>query len=200
MTATSGEIFAPFRRLSRAICRISTGKMVAASLFLWLVFAALINGRPFGIAGLEEITGGATVPDMTFSTNPDQVYAVIDALGEAGRAFDLTRVIPLDLVFPFTYALFLSVAITWVLLRLLPLESPWMGVNLLPLIAATADYCENAGVIAMLLAYPARLDAVAMGMILMSGVKFTFLALSFGVLFIALLVLAGKPVLRRGDA
>ncbi len=41
---------------------------------------------------------------MTFTTGPDQVYAVLSALGDAGRAFDLTHIVPLDLVFPFTYA------------------------------------------------------------------------------------------------
>ena len=28
------------------------------------------------------------------------------AMGEAGRAFDLTHIVPLDLVFPFAYTLF----------------------------------------------------------------------------------------------
>jgi hypothetical protein len=118
---------APACRLSRAICRIATGKVLLVSLVIWLAAGAFIYGKPFGIAQLQEITGGATILDMTFTTSPQQVYAVLDALGNAGRAFDLTRIVPLDLVFPFTYALFLSVAISWVLNRWLPDDSPWIG-------------------------------------------------------------------------
>jgi hypothetical protein len=123
---------------------------------------------------------------MTFTTSADQVYATLAALGEAGRAFDLTRIVPLDLIFPFSYALFLAVAITWLLLRVLPGESPWLLLNLLPVLAAAADYGENAGVIALLLAYPARLDAVAMLTSLMYSVKFVLTTLSFLVLVLAL--------------
>src|SRR5512137_404206 len=116
---------APACRLSRFIRRIATGKAVLASLVLWLAVAALINGRPFGLTQLHEITGGATILDMTFTRGPDQVYAVLSALGEAGRAFDLTRIVPLDFVFPFTYGLFLALGISWAFSRLLPENSPW---------------------------------------------------------------------------
>ncbi len=185
MTECSG-LSAPACRLSRAIRRIATGKVVLGALILWLVFLYLINGRPFGIAQLLEITGGATILDMTFTTGPDPVYAVLDALGPAGRAFDLTRIVPLDLVFPFTYALFLSVGISWAMSRWIAGESPWFLLNLAPVAAGAADYCENAGVITLLLTYPARLDPVAFFASSMYAIKFAFSVLSFITLFIAL--------------
>jgi hypothetical protein len=171
---------------SRSITRIATGKNLLTSFILWLTFEALIMGRPFGIAQQQEITGGPTILDMTFTTSPQQVYAVLNTLGEAGRAFDLTRIVPLDLVFPFTYALFLSVAISWALARWLPQESPWTLLNLAPVIAATADYCENAGIVTLLLTYPARLEPVALWVSTMYVIKFAFSVLSFAVLFAAL--------------
>ncbi|MDD1685029.1 MAG: hypothetical protein LUQ19_03960 [Methanoregula sp.] len=173
-------------RFSHAVRRVATTRALLASSVLWLILEILIMGRPFGIAQLREITGGPTILDMTFTTSPQQVYAVLDALGEAGRAFDLTRIVPLDLVFPFTYALFLSVAISWALARWLPQESPWTLLNLAPVIAATADYCENAGIVTLLLTYPARLDPVALCVSAMYVIKFAFSALSFAVLFAAL--------------
>lgn len=195
--------FGPLRRLSRAISRIATGKSLAASLVLWIVFLVLINGAPFGIAKLQEITGGATILDMQFTSGPDQVYAVLDALGEVGRAFYLTHIVPLDLVFPFAYGLFLSLAISWVLLRFLPADSPWLFLNFAPVAAAAADYCENAGVLTLLLTYPARLDPVAMWTSGMYVIKFAFSVLSFTTLFAALavwaaIVLKGHP--RRSAA
>lgn len=187
--------------LSGAIRKLSTTKNLLLSLAFWLIMAALINGRPFGLAQLREITGGPTILDMTFTTSPADVYAVLGALGEAGRAFDLTHIVPLDLVFPFSYGLFLSVAVTWLLLRSVPNESPWIRVNLLPVIAATADYCENAGVVTMLFTYPARLDPVAAFTSAMYVVKFAFSALSFLALFGALAlwgIMALKKTQRTG--
>jgi len=189
----------PACRLSGAIRGMATGKAVLASLGLWLIALALINGKPFGLAQLHEITGGATILDMTFTTGPDQVYSVLSSLGEAGRAFDLTHIVPLDLVFPFTYGLFLALGISWGLSRLLPGGSPWFLLNLGPVCAAAADYCENAGVITLLLTYPARLDAVAWIVSIMYAVKFLFSAISFITLFAALagcaiMILVHRPV------
>ncbi len=187
----------PACRLSGAIRGMATVKGVLASFGLWLIAATLINGKPFGLAQLQEITGGATILDMTFTTAPDQVYAVLDALGEAGRAFDLTRIVPLDLVFPFTYGLFLAVGISWALSRLLPEGSPWFLLNLAPVLAAAADYCENAGVITLLLTYPARLDGVAWFVSIMYSIKFLFSALSFITLFAALAGCAVMILIRH---
>jgi hypothetical protein len=189
----------PACRLSRALSRAATTKALVASFILWFVTGALIYGKPFGIAQLQEITGGPTILDMTFTTGPQQVYAVLDALGDAGRVFDLTHIVPLDLAFPFTYALFLAVAISWALSRLLPEGSPWFLMNLAPVGAATADYCENAGVITLLLTYPARPDPAAWLVSIMYSIKFFFSAVSFLTLFAALagciiLVLLRRPL------
>lgn len=173
-------------KVSEAIRRIATGSMLVVSLVFFLVMTVLINGRPFGLARLLEITGGATILDMTFTTSPDQVYATLGALGEAGRAFDLAYIVPLDMVFPLSYALLLAVAISWLLFQILPAQSPWMRANLLPVIAGAADYCENACVIALLLSWPARLDPVAVLASVMYVVKFAFTTLSFIALFVAL--------------
>jgi len=187
----------PHHRLSRAICRAANGKAVLVSLFLFMAAAAVISGRPFGLARLQEITGGPTIPDMTFTTGPDSVYAVLDALGDAGRLFDLTHIVPLDLVFPFTYGLFLALGISWGLSRLLPEDSPWLLLNLVPVLAAAADYCENAGVITLLLAYPERLDPVAWLVSAMYVIKFAFSAVSYLTLFAALAGCTAIFLLRR---
>lgn len=188
MTEPLDTTYAPLRRLSRAICRISTGRVVLGSLILWVVFLVLIQGRPFGIAALQDITGGATILDMTFTQGPDDVYAVLDTLGDAGRAFDLSYIVPLDLVFPATYMLFLSVGISWTLARWLHRDSQWFLLNLAPLVAGIADYCENAGVITLLLTYPERLDPVAWYTSIMYIVKFGFSTVSFLTLFTVLAV------------
>jgi hypothetical protein len=170
---------------------------VAGSLVVWLIALALINGKPFGLKQLQEITGGPTILDMTFTTGPESVYAVLDSLGEAGRAFDLTHIVPLDLVFPFTYALFLALGISWGLSRLLSEGSPLLLLNLAPVFAAAADYSENAGVITLLLTYPARLDPVAWFVSAMYVIKFAFSAVSFITLVAALAGCTVVYLLRR---
>jgi hypothetical protein len=197
MTDSCSVTGCPACRLSGALRGMATGKAVLASFALWLVAGALIYGKPFGIAQLQEITGGATILDMTFTTNPQKVYAVLDALGEAGRAFDLTHIVPLDIVFPFTYALFLALGISWASSHFLPEGSPWFLLNLAPVFAAAADYGENAGVITLLLMYPARLDPAAWLVSIMYCVKFLFSALSFITLFAALALCAGLFLVRR---
>ncbi|MDK2890560.1 MAG: hypothetical protein PWR21_1192 [Methanoculleus sp.] len=70
---------------------------------------------------------------------------MLAALGDAGREFYLTRIVRLDLVFPLAYTLFFAVTITWLLSRRLPEGSPWIRLNVVPLIAGAADYGENIG-------------------------------------------------------
>ena len=187
----------PACRLSYAIRQAATTKAFLGSFALFLVTAAVISGKPFGLAQLQEITGGSTILDMTFTKGPESVYAVLFALGDAGRAFDLTHIVPLDLAFPFSYGLFLALGISWGLSRLLPAGSPWFLLNLAPVLAAAADYCENAGVITLLLTYPARLDPVAWFVSIMYAVKFLFSAASFITLVAALAGCAAIVVVRR---
>lgn len=187
----------PACRLSYEIRQAATTKAFIGSFVLFLVTAAVISGKPFGLAQLLEITGGATIPDMTFTKGPESVYAVLFALGDAGRAFDLTHIVPLDLVFPFTYGLFLALGISWGLSRLLPEGSPLFLLNLAPVVAAVADYCENAGVITLLLTYPVQLDAVAWFVSVMYVMKFAFSAVSYIVLIAALAGSAVRYLLHR---
>jgi hypothetical protein len=55
-----------------------------------------------------------------------------------------------------------------------------------PVAAAAADYCENVGIITLLLTYPARLDTVALFTSTMYIIKSAFSTLSFIALFAAL--------------
>lgn len=182
---------------SAAIRKHSSGRAVLASFAAFAVLAALINGRPFGLAELAELTGGAGILDMEFTYTPLQAYTMLATLGDAGRAFYLTRIVPLDLVFPAAYTLFYAVAITWLLAHWLPAESTWMRLNLVPLVTGAADYCENAGVIAMLLAYPAELYGVAAFTAVVSPIKFTFIALSMLIIPGALAGWAASLLKRR---
>ena len=172
--------------VSDRIIRITSGRLVLAALAGYAFLLVLINGRPFGVEQLNDITGGTGILDLMVLYTPDQAYALFSAMGEAGRAFDLTRIVPLDLIFPFAYTLFDAIAITWLLHKWLPAGSKWHRLNVVPLVAGIADYCENFGIITMLLGWPAQLEDIARFTMAMGLIKFTFGVISVLILFGAL--------------
>jgi len=164
--------------VSDRITSIASGRTVLAALAGILVTGFLVNGRPFGIAELKSITGGVGVFDMEMFYTPEQAYAFLAAMGEAGRSFELTRIIPLDLFVPLFYALFLSTLISWLLKKWLPERSPWHRLNVIPVIGALFDYLENLGIIAMLLAWPVEMYSIAQITMAATLLKFGFSALA----------------------
>jgi len=173
--------------VSDRIIAITSGRMLLAALAGLLVTGFLVNGRPFGIAQLKQITGGIGILDMEVLYTPEQAYAILTALGESGRAFYLTHIVPLDLLVPFFYALFLSLTISWLLHRWLPAGSRWHRLNIVPLIGSLCDYLENLGVIAMLMAWPAELFDIARFTMAAGLLKFSFSALAFCIVIVAII-------------
>ncbi|MFA4859569.1 hypothetical protein [Methanoregula sp.] len=177
--------------LSDRIIAITSRRTMLAALAGLLVTAFLINGRPFGIAELNAITGGVGVLDMEVLYTPDQAYAFLAIMGEAGRAFYVTHIALLDMFVPFFYALFLSTVISWLLHTWLPAESRWHRLNLVPVIGGLCDYLENFGIIAMLLAWPAYLPDIAGFTMAATLLKFAFSALA-GIILIG--AVAGRAI------
>ena len=170
--------------LSDRIIALTSLRTILLSLAGLMITGFLVNGRPFGVAELKSITGGVGILDMELLYSPDQAYAFLAVMGEAGRAFELTHIVPLDLFVPFFYALFLSTVITWFLHTWLPVESRWHRLNVVPVIGALFDYLENMGIIAMLMAYPARLPDIASITMAATLLKFAFSVLA-GIIVVA---------------
>lgn len=160
--------------VSDRIIAITSRRTILAALVGLLITGFLVNGRPFGIAELKAITGGIGILDMEVLYTPDQAYAILAAMGEAGWAFYLTHILPLDMFVPFFYALFLSTAISWLLHTWLPAESRWHRLNIVPVIGGLFDYLENFGILAMLLAWPAQLPDIASFTMAATLLKFAF--------------------------
>jgi len=172
--------------VSDRIFAVTSFRMILVSLIGSLITVTLINGRPFGVEQLKDFTGGVGLLDMELLYTPDQAYAIFTGMGEAGRAFDLTRIVPLDFVFPFMYTLFYAVTITWLLRKWLSAGSRWHRLNVIPLVGGLADYMENLGIITMLVAWPSRLPDIARFTMVAGLVKFTFIILSMVVIIGAL--------------
>jgi len=164
--------------LSDRIIALSSLRTILLSLTGLLITGFLVNGRPFGVAELKSITGGVGILDMEVFYTPEQAYAFLAAMGDGGRAFELTHIVPLDLFVPFFYGLFLSTFISWLLHRWLPAESRWHRLNVIPVIGALFDYLENLGIVAMLLAWPAEMYSVAQITMAATLLKFGFSVLA----------------------
>ena len=172
--------------VSDRIIAATSGKTILAALAGFFLFGFLVNSRPFGAAELMAITGGVGLLDMQVLYTPEQAYAHLAAMGEAGRAFDLTRIVPLDMFVPFFAALAFSLVITWLLHRWLPQKSRWHRLNVVPVIGGICDYLENIGIVVMLLAWPAALPDIARFTMTATVFKFALYALAFTIIFCAL--------------
>lgn len=130
--------------------------LLLAGLFLLMFALGVYIVSPIGPSEeLMALAGGQNVPDAQFWREPDAFYGQLAAYGDAGRSLYLTQISRVDLLIPLAQALFLSVAISL----------GWRGhrwFSALPFLAMLADYLENASLATLFLAYPARLDGLAM--------------------------------------
>lgn len=74
----------------------------------------------------------------------------MDALGETGRHYYLFCQLPVDLVYPFFFAISNCLIMSWFLKKPGKSDSSWFLVCYLPLIAGFFDYAENFMVISIL--------------------------------------------------
>jgi hypothetical protein len=119
-----------------------------------LVAIAAVNGLdfPLSVPRLRALSGGQTLLDLRPGYGPEDAYRLLDALGVAGRLAYLRMLWTVDLVLPALFSAFLWSAVSAGALR------RWRWMTLLP---GAVDYVENAAISALLVAYPARWNAVA---------------------------------------
>ncbi len=143
--------------------KISTGKIVTMFLVLLMVSNWFINGKPYGLSQLIEITGGTSIPDMEMTGySPERLYDILDAQGEAGRAFYRHTIMPQDIFFPFFYACLYATGVTYLARKLFPTRPGLQNLALLGLFAGLMDWAENVCLFIILLNYPQRLDGLAL--------------------------------------
>lgn len=140
-----------------------------AVLVLFVLSVALWAAMAFGtLAHLRRLAGGLAPFDLRpFGYWPDDVRALVTALGEGGRAFYADVQLRLDSVYPALYALSRALLIWWLTMpgriagrdAALPLRLALMA---MPVLAAALDYWENASIAAILAAGDAA-DRVTIG-------------------------------------
>lgn len=144
------------------------------------------------IPALTKFSGGLMIPDM-MPTGYDHTYLqrLMEALGEDGRRYYLTRQLPVDLLYPLLFGLTYSLLTAWSFKRLGAFGRRVAYLALLPLIAALADYAENFGLAAVLLQYPNNSEILSRVTSAFTWIKsasttlfFTFFLLALGYLIL----------------
>jgi len=92
---------------------------------------------------------------MPTGYNVEYVNTLFDLLGDKGRDAYLFNQIPVDMIYPFLFGISYCLLIAFFLNKINKLKGILFYLCLLPILAGTADYLENIGIIIMLNSYPA---------------------------------------------
>lgn len=183
-------------RLRKFIDKKLTGKMVL-SLFVItnIVYAIMLIVT---IPKTMTFSNGMKLLDM-MPMGYDSIYinALFEALGEKGRQVYLYSQLPVDMIYPFLFAISYCLLIGFFLKKLNKLNSGFFYLCLLPIIAGIADYFENFGIIKMLNNYPDLSQVLMDATNIFSVVKSMTTTVYFVALIIILIMLGIKTMKER---
>ena len=126
---------------------------------------------------------GGITPDTSFFYRANDLLTMAEIYGEDGRAqYGISR-LRFDVLFPFLYALALSLSLSWLLKRLMKKESKWCFFNLFPILAAIFDLLENLFATIVFSMYPNMTGWLLWLTSAFSLCKWIVLGISFLILF-----------------
>ena len=140
--------------------------------------------------------GMKTLDMMPLGYDSEYINTLFDTLGERGRNVYLYYQIPIDMIYPFLFGVSYCLLIAYFLKKLHKLNTPYIYLCFLPVIAGIADYAENLGIITMLSNYPELTQFSMTATNIFSIVKSMTTTVYFTALVITLLLLGIK--LLRG--
>ncbi len=140
-------------KIKQQLEKYATGRNV---LFLFLLtqiiyFLMLL----YTIPNLMHYANGMKILDMQpTGYSAEFARSLFNQLGENGRDYYLYRQIPLDMVYPFLFAVSYSILLTYLFKKSFKPESKLHYLSIIPLFGGLFDYFENIGIIIMLSIYP----------------------------------------------
>ncbi len=171
----------------------ATGKKVLLSvimaniIYALMVFVTIPKVSAFG-DGLKVLDMVPTGYDF------DYVKSLFDNLGEEGRAVYLKQQIPLDLIYPFLYAISNLLLLAYLLKKSGIQKTRFYFLCLIPVAGRIFDYLENFGTIGLLTKYPEITPFQVSINNYFTILKSSFVTLFFIVLIITFLVFVYKKI------
>lgn len=183
MTCLSIKMF--FKRFSAWCYRVVTTPLLLIAVAVFALFMVIV--LPDMAGRLTALTGVNVSPDTSFLYSAEDLYAMAEAYGSAGRTYYSYSRFTFDLAWPAVYLLFLAVMITR-LFRFLDPNDPRRLVNLLPFIAVLFDLLENSAASLVMFRYPLASPVAASLAPVFTFLKWVFIGLSFAALVIGLFI------------
>lgn len=175
--------------------RLAHARPLAVLTVFYVLFPAVL--LPAAEAQLNSYSGGFGPIDLLFGYTPAQVFEMVAAYGEEGRAFYRTLELSLDILYPVAYTLFFGALLAAVLPRAFPQNRMFHRLALLPLVVFVIDMGENLGIVTMLSQYPVQSESVAQFTSLLTSLKWvSFMALLL-TLAVGLMVLLVRRFTHR---
>lgn len=134
---------------------------------------------------------------MPLGYNSEYINTLFETLGENGRQVYLKSQLPVDMIYPFLFVISYCLLMGYFLKKLNKLDSEYFYLCFLPVIAGTADYFENFGIINMLNNYPDLSPIIMKITNVFSVVKSMTTTVFFVALMITLLFLGIKTMKER---
>ena len=128
----------------------------------------------------------------------EYVNALFAQLGQEGRDYYLYRQIPLDMIYPFLFAVSYSIMLIYLFKKGFNPTSKIQYSTIIPLFGGFFDYCENIGIITMLNSFPNISEQIAGITNLFSILKSVSTTLFF-VLLIVGIIAALKNKFSKSD-
>ena len=165
---------------SRWINKIANTRYLIIFVIALVLFALLV--LPVENKKAQTDFSGIT-PDTTFFYHAADLVTMAEIYGESGRhLYGISRV-RFDVLFPLLYGFTLSIAMSWLLKRLLKKERKWCFLNLLPFIAALFDLLENLFATIVFSSYPDVPNWLLMITPIFSLLKWVLLGVSALIIF-----------------
>ncbi|HHC78591.1 MAG TPA: hypothetical protein ENK46_01820 [Flavobacteriia bacterium] len=184
------------KRLTKFIERNISGKKVLRLFILTnIVYTFMLTVT---IPKTMEFSNGMKLLDMMPSGyDLNYVSELFSSLGENGRETYLTSQIPVDMIYPLLFGLSYCLLLGYFLKKLNKLNSPYLYLCILPVIAGISDYLENIGIITMLNNYPDLTETMANATNTFTVLKSISTSIFFIALIVILIILGIKFVKRN---
>ncbi len=172
------------KKLSDRLYKMTTNKRLIISIIIFVVFIATV--APLAANYMDEVTNGASSPDMSFDYEADDLFQMAQDYGAEGRRAYIILRFTFDLAFPIVYLFFLVMTLTK-LLSYVPKDSRLRCLNVLPFFGVFFDFIENIMAAIVIGSYPQKVTVAAHIAPYASMLKWLFIGISF-VLIIVLLI------------
>ena len=160
-----------------------------------IVYAIMLT---ITIPRVMSFSGGMKLLDMMpTGYNTEYVNSLLNTLGDKGRHAYLFNQIPVDMIYPFLFAITYCLVLAYILNKLGKLKGYLVYLCIIPLFSGLLDYFENIGIITMLNIYPDNSVFLSQTTNVFSVLKSTFTTTYFIILIIFLIVFGISKLFQK---